>query len=134
MAAPLAELHDVEAVWRALADDERSTALQLLGFASAVVRHKVPTVDARVAAGTLSDDVVRLVVAGMVARAMRNPDRVRSRQVGAVSVTFADPAPLGLDLTGEELALLAARPAAGVAGWGTIPVSFGLGYPPHQWT
>jgi hypothetical protein len=51
-------------------------------MASAVVRSKVPTVDDRIADGTLDADLVRGVVAQMVIRALQNPGGLRSKSVG----------------------------------------------------
>lgn len=61
---------DVAARWRPLSSQEEATASALLVDASFRVRRRFPTVDARIAAGTLDALEVVGVVAGMVKRAM----------------------------------------------------------------
>ena len=61
---------DLAARWRPLSTDEQAQATVLLADASAIVRAECPTVDALITAGTLSADVAKLVVCGMVKRAM----------------------------------------------------------------
>lgn len=61
---------DLAARWRPLSTAEQAQATVLLGDASAIVRAEIPTVDARILAATLDADLVKMVVCGMVKRAM----------------------------------------------------------------
>jgi hypothetical protein len=63
---------DVEDRWRELSATERDLADTLAQDASRRIRRRWKTVDARIAAGTLDPDDVRMVVAGVVKRAMLN--------------------------------------------------------------
>lgn len=73
MAASFASYVDVEARWRTLTSAEQDIADQLAQDASDMIRDRWPTVDARIAAGTLSADSVIRIVANMVKRAMISP-------------------------------------------------------------
>lgn len=106
MTSPLAGISDVEAAWRPLGDTETAKAGVLLVRASAIVRSKIATVDARLADGTLDDDLVSGIVGDMVARVLRNPEAVRQKSVGSVSVAYDTVPGQGLYLTDEELSLL----------------------------
>lgn len=76
--AALASVEDLEMVWRSLSEDESTAAEKWLSWASALVRREVPSVDARISSGVLSDDLVSSVVVAMVQRAMDNPSGARS--------------------------------------------------------
>lgn len=102
----LAGTADIEGLWRPLSPPEETKAWNLLRLASALLRSKVPTVDDRIADNTLDADLVKGVVAGMVVRVLQNPGGVRSKSVGAVSVTF-DQVTSGLVLLQDEFDLLA---------------------------
>lgn len=107
MSAPLATPAHIAVEWRELTAAEETKAWRLLARASAMVRDRVPTVDARMADGTLDVTLVEGVVVDMVLRAMRNPDGFVQRTVGEVSVSFGRDVPAGrLTITAEELALL----------------------------
>jgi hypothetical protein len=124
--ADLATQDDVEALWRPLTRDETQGIDGLLAFASAIVRVKVPAVDARITAGTLDVALVRAVVASMVLRAIRNPTGVRQETVGPVSYTVdANVAAGYLYLDPSELALL--NPPSASRAFGTIRLHAGLG-------
>jgi len=62
--AAFATYQDVEARWRPLSESEQATATTLLDDASAIIRSECPSADA------LDDGITRLVVCGMVKRAM----------------------------------------------------------------
>lgn len=70
---PLAVPEDVAAGWRPLTAAEEDVASGMIDHASLIVRAKVPTVDARLADGSLSGDLVAAVVAGMVRAVMQAP-------------------------------------------------------------
>lgn len=63
---------DVEDRWRELSSAERDLADTLAADASRRLRRRWKTVDARITAGALDADDVRMVVAGVVKRAMIN--------------------------------------------------------------
>lgn len=73
MAESFAKIWDLEARWRPLQASEVQRADVLLSDASAKVRRRFPTVDARITAGDLEAQEVAAVVAGMVRRAMTQP-------------------------------------------------------------
>lgn len=86
MAGPLAEVADVEAIWRTLEPTETTQANALIDIASAKLRSALPAVDARIALyGTLPVNplaldpvVVANVVATIVKRVLVNPDGLAS--------------------------------------------------------
>lgn len=104
---------DLEARWRPLSDDEENRAAVLLEDASLRVLRRFPTLEARIAAGTLQVQEVTAVVCGMVRRAMiaGGLDGVTQRTDGAgpyqQSVTYANPQG-NLYLTADDLAILSA--------------------------
>lgn len=70
---PLAAPEDVAARWRVLTAAEEDVASAFIDDASAILRQKVSSVDGRLADGSLSADLVAMVVAGMVRRLMQSP-------------------------------------------------------------
>jgi hypothetical protein len=72
---------DLEARWRPLTQQEEANGQAALDDAWAVLLFYAPTVDAQIAAGTLSTDLVKAIVCAMVLRAIRNPDGARNRSV-----------------------------------------------------
>lgn len=95
MLYPFAAFEDVEAIWRPLSDDEAAVAGAWIDQASQQIRDEVPDIDGldvdeRLAAGSLSQDTVRYVVARMVLRVMMNPggNRQQSRTVDDYSESF----------------------------------------------
>lgn len=109
--APFATSEDVAAQWRPLTDDQVLIVDELLDYASAILRQRVGLIDDRLADGTLDPVLVRGVAVAMVLRVMRNPDGIRQRTAGAVSVTFDDARAAGIDPTPSELSMLAPRRA-----------------------
>lgn len=97
MAEPFAVSTDVAERWRTLTEDEAAVADRLAADASDMVRERWADVDARIAAGSLSLDSVRRVVAYMVKRAMINANaeglESRAQTAGPFSVNdkFANP-------------------------------------------
>ena len=73
MATPFAEVTDLSKGWRALTTQEAARAADLLEKASRQVRAERPSVDDRIAAGTLDPDLVGDVVCDMVRRAIIVP-------------------------------------------------------------
>jgi hypothetical protein len=96
MATPFATSADVAARWRPLTAAEQTVADTLVGDASALIRARFPGIDASIAAGNLDPDIVKMVVAGMVKRALVAPlDGVSQQSEGtgpySHSETFANP-------------------------------------------
>lgn len=73
MGAAYATVSDLEARWRTLDEDERAVAEVKLSDASVYLRGRVPDLDQRVADGVLDPDIPKIVVCGMVKRAMNTP-------------------------------------------------------------
>lgn len=105
MPATLATTYDVAGMWRTLEDEELTGVEYLLAFASAIIRNRVPNIDARLADGTLDPILVAGVIASMVVRVAQRPAGVQSESTGPFSVTYANAAS-GLAITDDELALL----------------------------
>jgi hypothetical protein len=74
MSTPFAIASDLEEMWRALTPEEAGVATARLAQASRIIRAQFPTIDDRIAAGTLEVELVRDVAVDMVLRYMRNPD------------------------------------------------------------
>jgi hypothetical protein len=87
---------DVAARWRPLTADELVVAETLLGDASAIVRSQFPGIDGQITSGAVDPVNVRIVVAGMVKRALISPDEgvtQESQSVGPYShsQSYANP-------------------------------------------
>lgn len=70
MGDPFADNTDVAVRWRPLNTNEQAQADALCQDASAVIRARFPGIDSQVVGGTVDGDVLIMVVAGMVKRAM----------------------------------------------------------------
>lgn len=125
--ASYANPEDLEVVWRPLTDAQTDTAETYLAYASAILRQRVATLDDRIAAGTLDRILVQGVVVAMVKRVMSNPDGLRQRTVGSVSLTFDEARAAGIDPTAEELELLVPR-RTGRGAPRTARLGIGLGF------
>lgn len=118
MATPFATSADVAARWRPLTAAESTVADVLVGDASALIRQRFPGIDATIAAGNLDPDLVKMVVAGMVKRALIAPlDGVSQQAEGtgpySHSETFANPM-RNVFLTAADLVLIEGyKPKAG---------------------
>jgi hypothetical protein len=105
---------DVESRWRPLTDDEKAIANTLLDDASDMIRTRWADVDDRISAGSLTEDSVLRVVAGMVKRAMINgaTEGVDSMAQGAgpfsQNLKYSNPNG-NLYLTREDIRLLDGR-------------------------
>lgn len=123
MPTPLADPDDVAGIWRPLTTAELAAAEGQIRFASAIVRQQVPSVDARLAAGTLDPDLVRGVVASMVQRVLMNPDR--NSEVAIDDMRLKKDASISsgnLYLSAAELALLQPVSVAGSASAGAFTI------------
>jgi hypothetical protein len=83
---PLATLADLKAHWSGLPADKEDDAEQKLMEASVIIRELYP-VDARIKAGTLNPDTVRLVVCQMVKAALDVDETEMPADVSQASFT-----------------------------------------------
>jgi hypothetical protein len=110
MGIPFASHEDVEYRWRPLTPAEQDIADVLAEDASAVIRARFPGIDAQITSGAVDADVVTLVAAGMVKRAMIAPDDGVAQQSEGMgpysqSRTFANPM-RNVFLTAADLVLI----------------------------
>jgi Gp19/Gp15/Gp42-like protein len=119
LADPFATPSDVEARWRPLDEAETARAAVLLADASRMIRRRPWNVDARIAAGTLDAEDVRMVVAAMVRRAMLGVETAdgvteQAETVGPFQVNRKFSNPLGnLYLSADDVAVLEPPVAGG---------------------
>jgi hypothetical protein len=111
---------DVAAGWRTLTAEEQARATVLLERAAALIRTTVPSVPARLTAGTLDPAVLLTVSVNMVQRVLRNPDGVTQQMLGPASVTYDRDDSGALFLSAADLAALTAAPV--VAGASSVGV------------
>jgi len=138
---PLAEVPDVAGLWRPLTSDEATVAANKLIVASALLRHHLPTIDARVADGSLDGELVRWTVAEAVKRSMQgDPEGLRSRTDtrGPFTETrvYRDAAEFGIYFTPAELGTLGTGARASGTRVGSIRLRAGLAERtggPHWW-
>jgi hypothetical protein len=124
---PLATPEDVAATWRALTAAEEDVASALIDEASLIIRQRVASVDARIAGGTLSAELVASVVARMVRRLMQAPPPgMQSWTVDDYTERYTEVV-ARLVLDSDDLELLA--PAGATSGAFTIRPSY---TPPRQ--
>lgn len=120
MADPFADAGDVAARWRPLTDAEQTVANTLVADASSLIRARFPGIDDQVASGQVDANVLTMVVAGMVKRAMVAPPDGLSQQSEAVgpynrSQTFANP--MGnVFLTAADTTLILGYQPSGMSG------------------
>lgn len=74
MAVPFATLPDLELSWPAITVEQAEDAPQKLAEASLIIRALKPDIDALILAGTMDPDLPKMVVCGMVKRALKTPD------------------------------------------------------------
>ena len=78
--AALADIWQVQVRYRPLADSEHAAVMDLLDYASAKLRVSVPSIDTRIADGSLDPVLPAGVVVDAVVRVLRNRDtQVRDR-------------------------------------------------------
>jgi hypothetical protein len=110
MTDPFATPLDVAARWRPLTADESELALVLAMDAASLLRARFPGLDSQVAAGTMDRNILTMVVAGMVKRAMVAPAEGISQESEGIgpfthSQTYANP--MGnVFLTAADLTLI----------------------------
>ncbi|MCU1675340.1 MAG: putative 14 [Frankiales bacterium] len=135
---PFATYEAVEVLWRPLSDAEQAKTTKLLTQASAIMRSAAPTLDARIASGTLSADVAEMVAVRMVLRFLRNPEGFKTESDGDYSYTRDDTATSGeleltasdrraLGLGGGKVGTIHVRPAEPVGPWDPYAYDTALG-------
>ncbi|MGZ0151879.1 Gp19/Gp15/Gp42 family protein [Kribbella sp. WER1] len=139
MATPLATVEDVQArMDRPLTADEASRVSALLLDASALLRARVPDLDARIALPDdaprhIAADLVVAVVCGMILRVLRNPEGYQSENIegygytrstkAAAGYLYIDPddlVALGIDPNNLTRAAFTIKPYGAVT-WGGRP-------------
>jgi hypothetical protein len=70
---------------RALDDDETRVVTARLGDAELVLKSRIPDLNAKVAAGTIDQDVVVMIEAEAVLRLIRNPEGYQQESDGSYS-------------------------------------------------
>jgi len=135
--ADFATVADVSGL-RTLSPAEETRAALLLGYGSALIRQKVPDIDARIATGALDVAIPRMVAVSMVLRGLQQlaatpGAKSESTTTGPYThaVTYAEAVGSGLiRLFDDELASLLPRPSGSASsGVGTIRLSPGFGAP-----
>lgn len=90
-----------------ISDDEMSAVAHLIRKAEARLVARVPRLEARVASGAVSEDLVKGVVEDMVLRTVRNPEGLASDGAGGVTSSYFKAAASGtVDVLREDLELL----------------------------
>ncbi len=109
--------------WRPLTTDEIERAGWLLAKASRAIRAELPSVDARIAAGTLDPELASDVVCDMVRRQLSTPtDRDQVAQASetrgpfSMTATYANP-------TGEPYLTKAERRRLGISKQRAVSIS-----------
>lgn len=136
---PLALVGDVtglEILYSVEADPAAVNSLvrTLIRQASALLRYRIPDLDARIASGTVPASIAAHAVVNMIMRVMRNPRALRSQTVGPFTRSFSPTAASALlEVTQGEVDLLtpAADTTDGHQYAGTIIAQPGMLRPPH---
>lgn len=132
---PYAVIGDITRQYGTMTPAEEGLAGHLVRAASALLRQRVPTLDADIAAGRVDRENAATTVTNMVLRVMFNPEGLRAETTGPFSRTYDTSAAAGqLVVTDNDLANIEPGPAPmpdGLAGLGvgTIRVQPGLAPP-----
>lgn len=127
---PFADADDVAARWRPLTSDETFVADALTRDASALLRARFPGIDGQVTSGAVDADILTMVVAGMVKRALVAPDDGVSQESETTgpyshSQSFANPM-RNVFLTAADLVLIQGYKAkGGTFQYGNTTTQFG---------
>lgn len=90
-----------------ISDDEMDAITHLIRKAEARLVARVPRLEDRIAAGTLSSDIVKGVVEDMVLQTVRNPEGYASDGAGGVTSSYFRNAASGeVNMTRDHLELL----------------------------
>lgn len=129
MAAPLAISDDVVELWKPLTAQETVNVDAMLRYVSALIRAKVPNLDARVSAGTLDEDLVTFAAVMPVKRVLMNQDGVRQRSENtgpySDSITVDSAISSGL-LVVNDTDVAALLPVKVRRSFGSINIAMGL--------
>ena len=103
---PLAEVADVEAyLQRSFTDDEKASAERWLRGLSAIIRARVPGIDARISDGGLDSETVKMILAFAVKRILDFLSK-SSEQTGVTypefGATFRQQSDLGSFITADD--------------------------------
>jgi hypothetical protein len=105
--APLAAVGDVGEQYGSMSAAQEQLTGVLIRAASQMIRGRRADIDAQIAAGTVSGDLVALAVSNMVLRVLRNPSGLRSETVGPFSRAYDTTYAAGLlVLTADDEALI----------------------------
>jgi hypothetical protein len=99
---PLAATGHVAEQFGALTSDQEVLVKSLIRAASAMIRARLPLVDAMIADGRLNPDLVALAITNMILRVLRNPSGLRSEAVGPFSRAYDTKYAAGQLVLGEE--------------------------------
>lgn len=117
-------VEDLVPRFRPLTAAEEVNAAAWLADAWEELRARVPSLEARYAAGLVTDGLIRRVVAAMVVRVLRNPDSLRSWTVDGDSFTRDQLVSAGLlFVSRDEIELL-----SGVSQTGPHHITFSVPY------
>lgn len=116
---------DLAARWRPLSVEEEEVAQALIDDAWAVLLARVPGIEARMSAGTLSDALVRKVESAMVLRVLRNPEGLRQFSIDDGSYTRDQALSSGLLYLADNEAAELTTVAGYTAGRGAYIISLG---------
>lgn len=147
MADPFADAGDVAARWRPLTDAETVVASTLVVDASTLLRQRFPGIDDQVTSGAVDPNILTMVVAGMVKRALVAPDDGVSQESETVgpysrSQSFANPM-RNVFLTAADITLiLGYQPGAvsksyandtiNCSPYGGVGYIYGVGFDPSE--
>lgn len=128
-----ATVADVEArLGRSLESGEQEIVETRLNDIELLIRHKIPDLDARIADGTISQDLLVMVEADTVLRLIKNVDGFRSETDGNYSYQIDERVASGrLDILAHEWALLGIT--SGVFTIRTNLSPYYYNYPPDPW-
>jgi hypothetical protein len=119
--APLAAVGDVAEQFGSLSAAQENLGSVLIRAASQMIRGRRPDIDAQIAAGTVSPDLVALAVTNMVLRVLRNPGGLRAETVGPFSRTYDTTYAAGLLVfTPDEEKLVEPVASAGATAAGPV--------------
>lgn len=116
MADPFADASDVAARWRPLTSDETTVAQTLCMDASTLIRQRFPGIDSQVTSGAVDPNILTMVCAGMVKRALVAPDDGVSAQTETTgpygrSRTYANPLQNVFLTAADQVLILGYQPA-----------------------
>lgn len=121
-----ATYEDVANAWRPLTTAEQTLATELILYAEAQLRARVPDIEVRITNGKLDPKLATLAVVQMVRRAMENASTVlSSRTVGPYTERYRDEARGLVQITEEDLVLVR-PPAVATRQYGTARLRAGL--------